>query len=220
MKGVGLPPGHVKSGESGSPQRVFRNFNESRFCIKQVRGGNFLRLKGKWLPSLSPLPVLFPDSARLSVETIRNTDGTIAIGACATGQTATRPVCSSCYCHVHSQFDRTLRDLPWQDTRVRIHLRTRRFYCRRPDCRRKIFTERFAHLTGAYGRQTTRNLEVLKRIGMHWAARGDSDRPRNFAVDASTDTILRVVQENVSCRSKDPVKVYEVDDWALWKGQR
>jgi transposase len=115
--------------------------------------------------SPSCLPVLLPDSARLSVESVRQTEGAIVIGACSTAETAACPVCGICCSRVHSQYDRTLRDLSYQGARVEIQLRSRRFYCRSPVCHRKIFTERFPILTAAYGRQTVRHRETLKQIG-------------------------------------------------------
>src|SRR6202042_2037108 len=64
-----------------------------------------------------------------------------------------RPICSG---HRHSLYSRILRDLSWQGARVQIELRSRRFYCRSADCRRKIFTERFPNLTVAYGAPSDR----------------------------------------------------------------
>jgi transposase len=89
----------------------------------------------------SSLPVLLPDSSRLSVESVSYVDGAVAIVAFVTGDTASCPLCGVCSGHVHSRYGRTLRDLPLQGVSVRMSLRTRRFYCQSGDCRRKIFTE-------------------------------------------------------------------------------
>src|ERR1035441_255644 len=70
--------------------------------------------------SPSCLPVLLPDSAHLSVESVRRTEGAIVIGACSTGETATCPACGFRSCRVHSQYGRTLRDLSYQGARVEI----------------------------------------------------------------------------------------------------
>src|SRR5450432_1569060 len=113
----------------------------------------------------SSLPVLLPDSSRLSVESVRHVDGAVAIVAFVTGDTASCPLCGVCSGHVHSRYGRTLRDLPLQGVSVRMSLRTRRFYCQSGDCRRKIFTERFPSLTASYSRQTNRHREALKQIG-------------------------------------------------------
>jgi transposase len=170
--------------------------------------------------SPSPLPVLLPDPARVSVERIQLAEGVVVIVACATGETATCPVCGSCSCHVHSQYGRTLLDLSWQGARVRIELNARRFYCRSHDCRRKIFTERFPSLTVAYGRQTNRHRELLKRIGYALGGQGGFRLASQLGIDSSPDTILRAVKRGGCLLPCPPVKALGVDDWAWRKGQR
>jgi transposase len=168
----------------------------------------------------SPLPVLLPDSARLGVKSVHHTDDAIVIVACATGGTASCPDCGVGSCHIHSQYARTLRDLPWQGAVVRMDLRTRRFYCRSPACRRKIFTERFPNLTVSYGRQTNRHREVLKRIGYALGGEAGFRLASQLAVDSSPDTILRVLKQDVCPAVAPNVRVLGVDDWAWRKGQR
>jgi len=166
-----------------------------------------------------PLPVLLPDATRLSVESIRDTDGVVVIVACATGETAACPVCGLGSCHVHSQYDRTLLDLPWQGASVRIELRTRRFYCRASDCRRKIFTERFPNLTVAYGRHTNRHGEVLNRIGYALGGEAGFRLASCVGLESSPDTILRILKRGARPVANPHVRVLGVDDWACRKGQ-
>ena len=170
--------------------------------------------------SSSPLPELLPDSGRLSVETVRNSEGAIIIAARATGDTAACPVCGSCSCHIHSQYGRTLLDLSCQGARVRIELSARRFYCRSQNCRRKIFTERFPNLTVAYGRQTNRHREALKRIGYALGGEAGFRLASQLGVDSSPDTILRVVKQDACSTAGLQVRALGVDDWAWRKGQR
>ncbi len=170
--------------------------------------------------SPSPLPVLLPDSVRISVESVRNTEGAIVIVACATGETAVCPLCGICSCRVHSQYGRTLRDLSWQGAQVHLQLRTRRFYCRSRDCRRKIFTERFPNLTAAYARQTNRHREIVKRIGYALGGEAGSRLATHLGFDSSPDTILRVVKQDACPVGGVQVRALGVDDWAWRKGQR
>lgn len=170
--------------------------------------------------SSSCLPVLLPDPACLSVESVRQTEGAIVINARSTGATAACPECGFGSCHVHSQYGRTLRDLSWQGARVRIELRSRRFYCRSPDCRLKIFTERFPNLTVAYGRQTNRHCEALKQIGYALGGEAGFRLASQLGVACSPDTILRVVKQDVCPAMGSQVRALGVDDWAWRKGQR
>ena len=169
--------------------------------------------------SPSCLPVLLPDPACLSVESVRQAEGAIVINAHSTGPTAACPACGSCSCQVHSQYGRTLRDVSWQGARVRIELRSRRFYCRSADCHRKIFTERFSNLTVAYGRQTNRHRGALKQVGYALGGEAGFRLASQLGIASSADTILRVVKQDVSPSATD-VRALGVDDWAWRKGQR
>jgi transposase len=170
--------------------------------------------------SPSPLPVLLPDNARLDVKGVHHTDNAIVIVACATGDTASCPICGVCSCHVHSQYGRMLLDLPWQGSVVRIALRTRRFYCRSSECRRWIFTERFPNLTASYARQTNRHCEILKLIGYALGGEAGFRLAERMGIDSSPDTILRMLKQNVFRGIVPNVRVLGVDDWAWRKGQR
>jgi len=112
-----------------------------------------------------------------------------------------------------------LLDLPWQGASVRIELRTRRFYCRGSDCRRKIFTERFPNLTVAYGRQTNRHGEVLSRIGYALGGEAGFRLASCFGLESSPDTILRILKQGAGPVANHHVRVLGVDDWAWRKGQ-
>src|SRR5690242_10051168 len=52
------------------------------------------------------------------------------------------PLCGRRSKRVHSQYERTLADLPWSMYAVTIRLRVRRLFCRNARCERRIFTER------------------------------------------------------------------------------
>ena len=167
-----------------------------------------------------PLPVLLPDSAQLDVESLNFTDEAIVMIAGASGDTALCPLCGVCSCHVHSQYGRTLRDLSWQCVRGRISLRTRRFYCRSGNCRRKVFAERFPNLTVPYGRQTSRHGEALQRIGYALGGEAGFHLAAELGLDSSPDTILRILKRSAGPVGGFQVKVLGVDDWAWKKGQR
>src|ERR1700674_1282574 len=169
--------------------------------------------------SPGPLPILLPDDSRLNLESVHQQDGVIVIVASTVGNAATCPVCGLHSCHVHSKYSRTLRDLPWQGAVVRIELRTRRFYCRSRDCRRKIFTERFPNLTVAYGHQTNRHSEVLTRIAYALGGEAGFRLASCFGLDSSPDSILRILKRGAGPVVGPPVKVLGVDDWAWKKGQ-
>lgn len=103
---------------------------------------------------------------------------------------------------------------------MRIALRSRRFYCRSPDCRRKVFTERFPNLTPRYGRQTNRHREALKQIGYALGGEAGFRLASQLGIASSPDTILRVVKQDACPMVATQVRAVGVDDWAWRKGQR
>src|SRR3712207_2148336 len=52
------------------------------------------------------------------------------------------PVCERHSERVHSQYERTVSDLPWCGISVTLKIRSRRFFCENRACERSIFCER------------------------------------------------------------------------------
>src|SRR5262245_63659204 len=71
------------------------------------------------------------------------------------------PGCQTASIKLHSRYERRLTDLPWAGIAVRLHLRTRKFFCRNKDCHRRIFCERLPAVVAPYGRRTLRLNEAL-----------------------------------------------------------
>jgi len=64
----------------------------------------------------------------------------------------------------------------------------RRFYCRSPDCGRKIFTERLAGVVRRHGRSTQRFRQTLALIG--YALGGDLVRRVSLRSPLPVDAFL------------------------------
>ena len=92
----------------------------------------------------SHLQALLPEPSELRLERVERTSNLILIVVKAAPQSAACPDCRVLSHRIHSRYERTLRDLPRHGATVRLRLAARRFYCRSPDCGRKIFTERLA----------------------------------------------------------------------------
>jgi transposase len=65
---------------------------------------------------------------RLALEGMERSETGIIVRARAK-RTPRCPACEGSQVSYHSQYQRQLRDLPWQGQPVRIHLRVRRFRC-------------------------------------------------------------------------------------------
>ena len=130
------------------------------------------------------------------------------------------PACAGSQVSYHSQYQRHLRDLPWQGQPVRIQLRVRRFRCRNQQCERKIFAERLPGIAAPKARETDRRGEIIRLIGYALGGLPGSRLLERLGMTASRDTVLRRVK-TVSRRHEDAkVRVVGVDDWAWRKQQR
>lgn len=85
--------------------------------------------------------VLLPDPDALCLDYIAVENENIVFHVHTTANTAICPQCSGRSDRVHSHYQRTLQDLPWQGNRVRFLVGVRRFFCDNGACPRKIFAE-------------------------------------------------------------------------------
>lgn len=84
---------------------------------------------------------LLPDPKALALDNIAVREGIITFPIRTTAAIAACPDCGCCSERVHSRYQRTLQDLPWQGNSVRFFLTVRRFFCGNAACTRKIFAE-------------------------------------------------------------------------------
>src|SRR4051812_39855139 len=104
-------------------------------------------------------------SSCLHVEMFVSRPNLVEIRARCRTPTASCPRCCTPSARVHSRYERTLADLPWQGVAVVLKLRVRRFFCASNECPRLIFAEQFPDLAAAYARRTRRLTEVVELIG-------------------------------------------------------
>ena len=123
---------------------------------------------------------------------------------------------------VHSRYQRTLADLPWNQVAVRMHLRSRKFFCDNPTCERVVFTEPLPKLAARYARKTLQLQEALYLIGYLIGGKAGARVATGLGLCVSPDTSLRrvrqVAQEHKP--STNGLRVVGVDDWAFRKGHR
>jgi transposase len=136
-----------------------------------------------------------------------------------TAPTAGCPRCAVPSSSVHSRYQRHLTDVPWGSHPVRLQLTVRKFVCRNPTCRRRIFTERVPELVAAYARKTHRLVAALQAIGMALGGQAGARLTRRFGLPTSRDTLLRLVRR-LPLPVIPPLRAIGVDDWTHRKRQR
>lgn len=173
----------------------------------------------------STLSLSYPDSLRPDQLRISSKGVTLELIACRAAVPC--PHCAQVSHRIHSQYVRTLADLPWQDNPVHIRLHSRKFFCCNPKCKTQVFTERLPEVVAPYGRRTLALHEALHLIGLALGGRAGARLAEGLKMHTSRDTLLRALQrwsdetfrENPSYKGSD-LRVVGIDDWAFRKGQR
>lgn len=165
------------------------------------------------------LPVgLLPHIDELSVENVIANDQMVTLFLAAREPIAACPRCDRCSDRVHSQYQRTLHDLPIGPNVVTLQVRVRRFRCISRDCSQKVFAERFPKLGRIRARRTHGQEAALEEVGFALGGAAGARLAKRVRFPASRSTILRLVHA-----AKDPAaptpRVLGVDDWARRRGQ-
>ncbi len=129
------------------------------------------------------------------MDSIASTDNSIVIRLSANADFVACPLCKHHSRRIHSRYPRTLADLPWNRVAVRIHLRSRKFFCDNPACERVIFTEPLPELVARYARKTLRLREAFYIIGYIIGGKAGARAAQGLGLSVSPDTLLRRVRQ-------------------------
>jgi transposase len=97
------------------------------------------------------------------------------------------PVCERPSRKVHSQYERTVSDLPWRGVSVTLKVRARRFFCLNKECERSIFCERLPEIS-AYARKTDRLEEALAMIAFELGGEAGARLARELGLPITAPT--------------------------------
>src|SRR6266853_4782905 len=135
----------------------------------------------------------------------------------ATPTSAPCPLCATPARCIHSDYERTLADVPWAQYRVRLQLRVRKWFCRNRSCPRRIFTERLPTIAPPWARRTLRLAQRLLALGVALGGKAGVRLGHAWDVRVSRHTLLRLLRRQPEPEAPTP-RVLGVDDWALRKG--
>jgi transposase len=171
-------------------------------------------------PATLVLTRLLPDATRLRLEAcdVDDTTAQITLRVQSTQTRAPCPLCATPARRIHSDYRRTLADLPWAHYRVRLQLRVRKWFCPNRSCVRRIFTERLPTVAAPWARRTLRLAQRLVALGLALGGRAGGRLGHQWDVVVSRNTLLRLLRRQPAPSFPTPT-VLGVDDFALRKRQ-
>ncbi len=107
---------------------------------------------------------LLPATGILRLENMEATGDGIIVIASTTQSNVSCTKCGQTTCHLHSRYQRTVADLPWQGIAVKFRLNVRKFFCDNGECERRIFTEPLPQILVPYARKTIRLTDALQEL--------------------------------------------------------
>jgi transposase len=169
-------------------------------------------------PATTVLARLLPDATTLRLEACQVDDTTaqITLRVQSTQTSAPCPLCATPARRIHSDYGRTLADLPWAQYRVCLQLRVRKWFCRNRACQRRIFTERLPTVAAPWARRTLRLAQRLSALGVALGGKAGVRLGHAWDVAVSRNTLLRLIRR-LSVPSHATPTVLGVDDFALRK---
>ena len=162
---------------------------------------------------------VLPAPELLDLIGIRADANVITLFAKSSATTARCPVCGIRSSRVHSQYKRTLSDLPWQGIPVTLHLRVRRFFCDEMSCHRAIFAERLPGLAAHYARRTERLDGWFTHVSFALGGEAGSRLLKDLGVTVSGETLLNHIRSR-QLQDHETPRVLSVDDFAFRRGTR
>jgi transposase len=121
---------------------------------------------------------------------------------------------------VHSHYQRTLADLPWQGRIIALRVRARRFRCISPMCPRRIFTERLPEVTTPGARRTVRLADIHHHLGRALGGAAGARLAARLTMPVSATTLLDMLRRRAPPALLQAPRVLGVDDWAWRRGGR
>ncbi len=161
---------------------------------------------------------MLPDATALRLEAcdVDDTTAQITLRVQSTQTNAPCPLCATPARRIHSDYGRTLADLPWAQYRVYLQLRVRKWFCRNRSCPRRIFTERLPTVAAPWARRTLRLAQRLIALGMALGGKAGGRLGHQWDLGVSRHTLLRLLRKLPLPAVPTP-RVLGVDDFALRK---
>ena len=166
-----------------------------------------------------PTTPLFPFPEGLEMTSISDTSEELLVTVTSHRASSPCPQCAMPSSAIHSSYQRHPRDLPCVGRPIRLVFTVRKFFCRNPDCSRKVFAERLPDFIAASSRLTKRLRTAAQDIGFATCGKGGEQLSGKLGMGISDATLLWSLFL-VPLPEIGQVRVVGVDDWSWRRGQR
>jgi len=129
------------------------------------------------------------------------------------------PLCGQSSDAVHSRYRRQLKDVPCGGQAVCLQLTAHKFFCRNPQCPRKIFTERIPPFVKPWAQTTVRFTQALQAIGFATSGSLGARLATRLGIATSWMTILRRMMA-LPTPAAGSVTVLGIDDFSFKRGRK
>lgn len=163
--------------------------------------------------------IIFPENTSLQVEQITQ-DETLTVSISSTETRAICTYCGTMATHIHSRYQRRLRDVPVSGYAVKLLVEVRRFFCQNPSCPRKTFAEAFVSLAQRFAQRTNRLQVMLQHLGLALGGEAGARLGARLGLPSSPSSLLRLLRKVKLPASASPVKNIGIDDWAYKRRRR
>ena len=170
---------------------------------------------------METLIAFFPKESDFHLEAVERDDnhGALTLVVTSTATVASCPECGQPSKRYHSRYWRTLADLPWAEYSVKVRVGLRKWHCRTPVCRRRVFCERLPLVTHPRWRRTERLAARQQQLAVALGGAAGARLSGSLGCPVSRNTLLRLLRRTPGPAPPTP-RVVGVDDWAYRKGQR
>jgi transposase len=155
---------------------------------------------------------LLPPEEHLKFKTLIMGESGIILVATMISSKAACPDCHQFASRIHSDYPRTLADLPWATMPIQLRLTVRRFFCTTCTCGRQTFTERLPTVAPLYARTTRRLSHTQASTGLALGGAAGARQLARQGLPGSRNTVLRRIR-GVSLPAYPPPQVVGIDDW-------
>ncbi len=153
------------------------------------------------------------------IDHVEQTDTQLTVTVVSTKTEAACPGCGHASEHVHSQYQRTVHDVPSGGRQVVLRLFVRKFFCLHLGCQRKVFAERLPDLVQPWARCSDRLLEALKAIGLSASAEVSERLTPRLAMPVKASTLLHYLR-TIPDPPRTNVISLGIDDFSLRRGDK